>query len=51
MTSNGTENQTTYKTNDGEVFNSSTKALQYMLEESEKTSTVTAIMEFQEYYY
>lgn len=53
MTTNGTEtlDQKRYKTNDGCTFNYYTNALEYLISESQKTSTVTAIMEFQEYYY
>ena len=53
MTSNGNDIflTTEYHTNDGSVFNSYADALAYLLQESNKTSTVTTIEEFNEFYY
>ena len=50
-TTNGTEYQTKYETNDGEVFNSYTQAMEHLIIESTKTSTCTSLAEFKEYYY
>lgn len=50
-TTNGTEYQIKYKTNDGEVFNEYTQAMEHLIVESTKTSTCTSLTEFKEYYY
>ena len=51
MTTNGNEYETKYRTNDGEVFNTFTQAMEHVIDESNKTSTCTSLTEFKEYYY